>query len=194
MTSELGKLDALVIGEGPAGFAAALTLREQGKRVAVLAKSPGAASVSSGRWSFGSDEALAWLLADWHPPARAELVATARRFAGAIEPHLSVAFATTTPYSLPDSSGRVQKSFAAQKIQVGCHSALHADRPVRLLGSPAWRFRADRVAEAWNRIGASRDVQALNWEFPYRDVTGRCRTLPRACATIAKRSKKWSRF
>jgi glycerol-3-phosphate dehydrogenase subunit B len=158
--------DAIVLGNGIAGFSAALALREKGKRVAVVFRGSGATSVSSGAWDFGpvptSGGSLASLLAgEWkavfgaslygapQPPPEAAWSESFAAVAGALST-LPIACRFESPYVLPCTSGGLRRVFAAQASQVAADLSRASSKRIAVVSARRWRFRGDFLSRQWN--------------------------------------------
>src|SRR5262245_32841041 len=111
--------DHIVIGQGLSGFAAAITLKKKGAKVAVVANGTGSTSVSSGLWDFGlipsSTAPMSELQKSWKNFYRNILVGNsgsstdtllqdAKEIANALSP-LEFTTALEKPLLLPTTSG-----------------------------------------------------------------------------------------
>lgn len=154
------EFDVLVIGCGVAGFSAAMTLAEAGKKVAVISRGSGASSVSSGAWDFGpvslgSQESFEALAGGWKHRYNAILregaglfdVAKAKESIAKIEGSLGMSFRFTRPFCLPTSMGCWKSVYGAQGIQVSATLEGLLNKKVGLVGGRHWRFRPDLVAK-----------------------------------------------
>jgi glycerol-3-phosphate dehydrogenase subunit B len=159
--------DAIVLGDGIAGFSAALALREKGKRVAVVYRSSGATSVSSGAWDFGpiprEGGSLAALIAStrWKqvfgsllsgaelPPPLAVWSESFAAATGALTT-LPIACRFESPFILPCTSGGLRRVFAAQAQQAAADIAHASGKRIAVVSARRWRFRADFLSRQWN--------------------------------------------
>ncbi len=208
--SEPKAFDAGVIGDGLAGFAAALTLRRGGKRVAIFTRGSGATSVSSGLWDFGpvaeagsfSSACEKWrgYFSDLQmegglPIVAAQWMAGSEEVIEALSPHLEITRRWEMPYLLPSLSGQLRSGYVAQGIQSRADLQTGGIRRVSVLGSRRWRFRGDLLSRQWNeaakRRGLSVEFRALDlplegeaWDIP----------LPRVAADLAARPAEVERL
>lgn len=195
--SDVKAFDAVVIGDGLAGFAAALTLRKAGKSVAILTRGSGATSVSSGLWDFGpvvdagsfADSCEKWrgpfsdLQMEGGLPIVAEQwTAGCEEVIAAFLPHLAIARRWESPYLLPSMSGKLRAGFVAQIIQSRGDLQTGGARRISVLGSKRWRFRGDLLSRQWNesakRRGIAVEYRALDlplegeaWDIPLTRVS-----------------------
>jgi anaerobic glycerol-3-phosphate dehydrogenase len=185
----MSRYDVVIIGEGPAGFAAARELGSRGRRVAWLAKSPSAASLSSGAWDFGrggADLPFEALIAETRlrlqhcwieglAPKAAELRASAERAAEALHPHLPITLSFDRPKLLPTPAGEWRPVYAAQTLQARAGLADWQKKKIRLIASPAWRFDAEAVIRRWQETARARGTEVTfewaswDWGLPGRD-------------------------
>ncbi len=129
--------DAIVIGAGVAGFSAAVSLRQQGKKVAVLRQGAGASSISSGAWSFGAF-------------ANERYFDAVEPSLKALEQNLPHAFRRKLPFLLASASGAIRSVYIAQAPQAAGDLSARALRRVAVVGSKQWRYRGDLLARQWN--------------------------------------------
>ncbi len=212
MSEDTRTFDAVVIGDGLAGFAAAMALQKAGKSVAVLTRGSGATSLSSGLWDFGKipltggsfdtlcdgiwRTALSELQMEGGLPiVGAQWRAACEETIQAFAPGLAFAHRWDSPYLLPSLSGKFRSGFVAQSLQARADLQSGVVRRVSVLGSRRWRFRGDLLSRQWNesakRRGLSVEFRALDlslegegWDIP----------LPRVSADLAARPNEVERL
>jgi anaerobic glycerol-3-phosphate dehydrogenase len=195
--------DALVLGAGLTGFAAACALAEKGKKVAVIFQDTGATSLSSGSWDLGPPsegmplaralESAAWreaytpLLFEGEAPGKAStLQEDLKAVASAFKETLPMQLSFETPLLLPCLSGGLRHTYCAQEIQAAGNLSAANGKKFALVASRRWRFRADLLCRQWNdrlkKIGSSAEFRAVDlplemegWDIP----------LSRVCADLA---------
>lgn len=168
MATETLNFDVAVVGSGLAGFAAAVQLRKRGKRCAVIAKTGGATSVSSGAWDFGPipaegpfgleslRETPRWhalyqnLLVEAPELAIADdLISGAQDTAVALAKDLKISLSVKRAYLLPSMMGGWKRTFAAQDIQTRSDVSILKGRKVGFVTSRRWRLRGDLLVKRW---------------------------------------------
>lgn len=139
-----------------AGFSAAVALKKKNKQVAVIAKTGGASSVSSGAWDFGRGPQETWpdqyrrALVDAPEIGNPEdVTAAAQDVATALAKDLKLSFSFKKPYVLPTSSGTWKRCAGAQEIQVRGDLNNIKSKKIGVVASEHWRFRADLVLKKW---------------------------------------------
>lgn len=182
--------DAIVVGAGVSGFSAALALKEKNKRVAIIAKSLGASSVSSGAWDFGTiprgisslEEATcsdAWItlyhkvLAEDPKLLNArEFIASAESIKSAIAPELDLQFSFRQCLTLPTSAGSWKRCFGAQALQAKADLNQLIGKKIAFVTCDRWRFRADLILKKWlshlESTGLALDITLVSLDLPIK--------------------------
>ncbi|MCB0403397.1 MAG: FAD-binding protein, partial [Bdellovibrionales bacterium] len=161
--------DLLVLGGGAAGFAAAVTAKEQGASVAVLTLGVGATAVSSGAFDFGpsargglpSDFAARTRHNDWRTPY-SKLLANpgvppspveAQKIFLAIERALDFPLKMSWDKALvlPTSNGHWKPVYVAQAAQACIELYAAAGKKLAFAYHPSWRLMAQALCRQWEQ-------------------------------------------
>ncbi|MCB0416493.1 MAG: FAD-binding protein [Bdellovibrionaceae bacterium] len=177
--------DVLVLGSGAAGFAAAVTAKEQGASVAVLSRGAGASAVSSGAFDFGRPAAQGsptdfasrtqhntWkstysrLLADpGNPPSPVD----AQRVFMGIERALGLPLKMSWEKALllPVSNGHWKQVHVAQAAQAGIDLEAIQGKKVAFVYHASWRLTARPLCRQWEQtaemnFGKKVEIEAVD--------------------------------
>lgn len=198
-----------MIGSGLAGYAAAVSLKDRKKSVAVLSLGPGASALSSGAWSFGRavrdasfessfsltpwKDILAESVSDLTPALARQ---SSERISQALAPHIEIAWSWDRPYCLPTSLGEWRYCYGAQAVQANATAANLSGKKVGLVGSKRWRWQQIEVLNGLSTSFPETNRPEIKWnslELPFPE-NGIDWPLPRIFALLNHDEKKRDLF